>query len=186
MKARVHLEGKEIEATFSEGVIFSSGEFCCNLDFTVLFSQTVKVEDILKNIRIQIPGKPGMKSVLAYETVQNGMAITVDADLCPTFEDLPLGDQTMNVVWSISPRDIPDAVDVFWMETSTQSPIGKLRIQVRADEESPQESPEIAYSVRNLSPKPIRPGMGCGGSLLVIGVASLLLWMFSQHIEWPL
>jgi len=118
MKATFRIEGKPLEAQFTDCILHTSGEYAGNLDFSIKFSGPVPPKAILRNLRLKFPGKERLIEVAGYEETNDGFNITMYSTKYP-HEERNLDSA------------VPASVDVFWLEQSRDIPIGTLRVHAR-------------------------------------------------------
>ena len=154
MKATIHVDGRSVQAEFSECILHISGEFGGNLDFSVRFSEPVPTEKVLQNLRLKLPDKERLIDVAGYGEIVGGLEINMGSNLVPPGEDIPAS-------------AVPPNVEVFWLEKDRSFPVGTLRVNAQAG--AADEQQEGAYH----EPSTPEGGIGCGTTIFAILTALL-------------
>jgi hypothetical protein len=126
MRATIHVDGRSVQAEFSDCILHVSGEFGGNLDFSVKLSEPVSTEKVLQNLRLKLPKTERLIDVLGYSEIVGGLEINMESELAPPGEDIPAS-------------AVPPNVDVFWLEKNRNFLVGSLRVNAQAGADDKQQ-----------------------------------------------
>ncbi len=152
MKATIPVDGRSVEVEFRNCILCTSGEYGGNIDFNVVFSESVPDETVLENLRLRIPGKETLLDICATGELDGVHEITI-------FSGSELGP----VGKAIPESAVPATVDLFWLAADENNPLLTMPVTAEAgppDDIQPGDYPPPATQSTG--------GGGCGTTVLAI------------------
>jgi hypothetical protein len=152
MHTTITIEGRQVGVEVSPAVLHTRGDFCGNLHVLLGFDDPVSTETVLEHLRIKLFGNDDLLDALAHGEKAGGLEVVFS-----TLDDPSLG--------SFPPDEIPDLVELCWLEDNIPTRLGEVVVQTVAEEpESGSESSDEPGG-----------GSGCAGVLLAVAGGLLLL-----------
>ena len=152
MHTTILIEGRQVGIDVSDAVLHTRGEFCGNLHVPLQFDHPISTETVLKHLRIKLFSSDDLYDVLAHGEKGGGLEVIFSI----------LDDPSLD---SLSPDEIPNMVELVWVEENMPTRLGEVAVQMVAEE--PDSEPE--------SPDGPNGGSGCAGVLLAVVSGVLLL-----------
>ncbi len=152
MHSTIFTDGRQVGVEVSDAVLHTQGEFCGNLHVPLQFDDPVSTETVLKHLRISLPSGSRLHDVIGFGEDAGGLEMIFFILDDPSVDPFP-------------PEEIPDSVELLWLEESVPTQLGAVAVQTVA-QESESEPKSAAES---------SGGSGCAGVLLAMVAAGSVL-----------